>query len=91
MSKTSYKIKRNAKLPEGVKLAKTSKKLKMSKTETFPLTQMNVGDAFFADGYTAKELGGVLHTKRGTRKGTKFIARTVQNSKQFGTYVYRIK
>lgn len=87
----TYKITRNAKLPEGVKLSKTSKKLKQSATEGFPLTQLNVGDAFTVPGRDARSLRGTIHNKR-RAKGAKFVSETVTTRNGgFAAKVYRVK
>jgi len=90
MTKTNYRISSNSKLPEGVKLAKSGKKVKQSTRETYPLTQLGLGDSFFVPGKTARDLRGVIHTKTRTR-GMKFVSESRIERGNFGVRVYRVK
>ena len=86
-------------IPAGIRLSKTNKKLPRSSKEYFPLTKMNVGDYFIAEGYTARDLRGVIHKKSRT-KGAKFRAFTeygyrgytsYESGPDFHTFVLRVK
>lgn len=85
-----FKINNTKKLPEGVKLAKTAKKVKPSSKEFYPLTTTPLGYNFFVPGKTARDLRGVIHTKRRTQ-GMKFVAETENTKNGYGARVYRVK
>jgi hypothetical protein len=82
----TYKVTNRAKLPEGVTVAKrTRKNVAVSSTEVFPLTKMKPGDSFFVPEYTARDLRGIIH-KYPRNRGMKFVSRT----RDTGTRVWRI-
>ena len=85
-----FKISNTKKLPEGVKLAKTARKVKASTKEYFPLTTTPLGYSFFVPGYTARDLRGVIHSKKRTR-GMKFVAQTERARGTYGARVFRVK
>lgn len=86
-----FKITNTKKLPEGTKLAKNGKKVKTSENEYYPLTKTPVGYNFFVPGKTARDLRGVIHSKKRTQ-GMKFVSET-ENTRNgsFGARVYRVK
>lgn len=90
MTKANYRISTSSKLPDGVKLAKSGKKVKPSTRETYPLTKLSLGESFFVAGKSARDLRGVIHTKARTR-GMKFVSESKTERGTFGVRVYRVK
>lgn len=90
---TSYKIHRNYAQANGYEVAKKAAKVTPSERETFPVTQLGLGDALFVSKYTARDLRNIAHQPKGSRKNMRFrtVTEYTRSGSVKGAYAIRVK
>lgn len=83
----SYKIQRNAKLPEGIK-AKKARKVRSSYESEYRLHELRVTDAVTIPGRDVHSLRSVIRSAK--RNGVTINGRTVETKTGFAAKLYRI-
>ena len=70
---TSYKIHRNYAQENGYAVAKKAAKVTPSARETYPVTELGLGDALYVAKATARDLRNIAHQMKGIRKNMRLI------------------